>query len=221
MIEDKVGKKFDKAQIKLGFFTLVCSAVLLIFIINMIFSDWYDLPPGYWLVTFTAQSNVFVLVWLCGFGITRFGLVDSKFSKFIQNRLVMLAVTLYIAITFFVSVFVIWSVFDGKMTLNKVLDYLHLATPVIMFVYYFLVKGTGEIGKKSYIVLVYIIIYFTVALIIAFITDYGWGDYTFLDPLSYVSLAWYVFALFVLFVGILLLMYGLIKFKEYLDKVYY
>ena len=232
----------ERKEMSLGFAALVYAAVLLLVMVSgyargLVGSDAVYSADGSILINeavagapawryfymFTNQSNLLVLAWLVMYGIGCF--VDGRFRRWSRNNTFMVAVTVYISITFLIVAFVLEPVYDG--TFDPLAGFFtHFSTPIIMWFFFFAVRGTGEVRyRKALFILIYPFCFVILNLIIgATVTGAdGKGDYAygFINPNTYPNIA-----IFVLVIVALTLIFGsfgmlLIKFKKFLGKHYY
>jgi hypothetical protein len=231
-----------RRDIRLAFFALMYSAVLFFSLFDTVVSRFTDDGGVGWFLAFyyfTFQSNFFVCIWLFCFSITRFHGKQSRFARFINNRFLMTAITAYITLTFLVVIFVLAPFFLGYFHsgINGAMLFTHLLTPVVMWIYYFLVPGVGNLKyRHAWYSLIYPITYVNINLIVgALVTfDEGLGAitglivpggpayaYGFLNPFTYPYFTVFALAL----IGLCLIFAGLtaviILFKKYLIASYY
>jgi len=178
----------NKNEMKLGFAALVYSLVLLFVLINSFTSGLINPDKENWVFfyMFTNQSNFLVLIWLTMFGISAF--VETPFKKFITNRTVIVAVTVYISITFFIVATVLEPFYLGQF--DPVAGYItHFSTPIVMWFYFFAVKGNGSMKlRQAFYTLIYPLIFLVLNLIIGATVLYLDGSrayaYNFINPAS-------------------------------------
>jgi len=221
-----------KRDMTLGFFALVYGLILLLVMINGLAASIKQGHDGWtYCYMFTYQSNFLILIWLIGWGVTRFIDKESGFKRFVDNRTVITALTVYISITFFIVAFVLNSVFSaGYLITTDNAFFVHFATPIVMWIYFFLVSGRGETKyRNAWYILIYPFIYVMINLIIGGTVKWAGGDsvgqpayaYGFIAPNSYPNVFVYILVLLMLIAifggfGVLLIL-----FKKFLVKHYY
>ncbi len=214
----------QKRDILLAFSAIVYSITLIFVMI----SNFTARSQEHWrfFYAFTQQSNILVLIWLLLFA---FGVFKpTKLNHFIRNKVTITSLAVYISITYFIVALVLDPVYKGTFHPVKSSSelWLHHLTPVVMWFYYFLVKGTGEASiKKSLLSLVYPILYFGTNLIIGAVANYADGSpayaYGFTNPANYSN--YFIFILFILALIAVFAVFtvGLAKFKTYIDTHYH
>lgn len=179
----------DKNKI-LGFTALVY-ALLLCFVLV---SNFAGRSSEHWafFYAFTQQSNIIALIWLILFGVSRFKSFPDKFQKIIDHKLTLTAVTVYISITFFIVALVLDPIYTGSyQPLSSSFEFfLHNATPVLLWFYFFLVPGEGKLKYRyALYILIYPLLYVFLNLYLGFNVTYESGDpafaYGFINPNSY------------------------------------
>lgn len=176
-----------KAKLFKGYMAIIYAMILLFFLV----SNFTARTEEQWrfFYAFTQQSNIIVLIWLILFGINTFK--PTKFN-FVRNKTLMVAITVYISITFFIVAFVLDPFFAGKFQPAKSTGelILHNLTPIVMWIYFFIVKGEGELNiKKTPLVLIYPLAYVVLNLVVGGTVKYLDGTsayaYGFINPASY------------------------------------
>lgn len=217
--------KTNKKEMLLGYISLIYSVTLFFVLV----SNFTGRTSEHWrfFYAFTQQSNIIVLVWLIIFGITAFK--PSKVGDFVRNNTVMIALTVYISITYFIVALVLDPIYAGAFNplKNSSELWLHHLSPIFIWVMFFLTKGVGTINlKKSLFSLIYPLLYVVLNLIIGSTIKYEDGTsafaYGFINPNSYGGN-------YFIFIGVilgLLLVFSLFtvlltKLKTYLNDNYH
>jgi len=213
-------------ELKLGFAALVYSLILLLVLANSLVNsiikpdtEWW----GFWYM-FTNQSNIIVFVWLLCYGIGTF--VDGRVKKFAENNTVITAVTVYISITFFIVATVLEPFYKAKFDpLNSL--FLHFASAIVMWFFFFFVKGNGSTKyRQAFFILIYPFLFTVLNLIVGYNVNFISDGrpafaYDFINPNSYGNIG--------IFIVVILLLIGifggfgilLIKFKRFIIKNYH
>ena len=215
----------NKKELFLGYFALIYAITLLFILINSFGSRTED----HWrfFYAFTQQSNILVLLWLVLFGLSAFGV--KKLDTFVRNRVLMTGLTVYISITYFIVALVLNPIYKGMF--NPVSNggelWLHHLSPIITWIFFFLVKGEGKITNKSaFLTLVYPILYVIANLIIGETVKYADGTrayaYDFISPHSYGN-NYFIFILVILTLLAIFSTFAVLlsKLKLYIDKNYH
>ncbi len=180
--------KTNKKEMFLGYISIIYSITLLFVLV----SNFTNRTSEHWrfFYAFTQQSNILALLWLTVFGITAFK--PNKLGEFVRNNTVMIALTVYLSITYFIVALVLDPIYVGQFQPAKSSSelWLHHLTPIFVWVMFFLVKGAGEVNfKKSLLVLVYPLFYTVLNLVIGSTVKYEDGSkafaYGFINPASY------------------------------------
>lgn len=213
-----------KNELFLGYFAFIFSLTLLFILVNSFGGRTED----HWrfFYAFTQQSNILVLLWLIGFGLSAFGV---KRFDFVRSKILMTALTVYISITYFIVALVLTPIYNGMF--NPVSNggelWLHHLSPIIMWLYFFLVKGKGTLSiKNALLTLIYPIVYVIVNLILGATVLYADGTaayaYGFIDPNSYGN-NYLIFGLVILGLLIVFSLFTvmLTKLKNYIDTNYH
>jgi len=241
-------KDIKKKEMTLGFLAVIYGTILLLVITSeTVYFFKTDGSDGwfYSLHMFTNQSNFFIAVWFACYGVTRFIGQESKFSKFVCNRILITVITVYITITFLVVAFVLAPIYKGHFIhgIDGALLFTHLVTPIVMWIYFFLVQGNGNLKyRHAWYILAYPICYALVNLLLGavlrlrntaeWLIDSESGDwvyipgekayaYDFLNPYCYPNMFLFVLTILGLATFFGLLGMCLIKFKRYLVKTFY
>lgn len=208
----------------LGFCALIY-AMLLAF---MLISNFTAREAEHWrfFYAFTQQSNIIALIWLILYGVNSF--VKLPIDKFINNRLLITAITVYTSITFFIVVFVLNPVFAGQwQPLESSSEFfLHNATPVVMWLFFFLVPGLGKTKPiQALYILIYPIIYLFCNIAIGMNFTYLDGKpafaYGFTNPANYSNILF--FAAFILVLIGIFALFGLalMQLKKKINRDYF
>lgn len=214
-------KPVSRQSLFLGFAALIYAMILLFCLI----SNFNGRSAEHWrfFYAFTQQSNILVLVWLILFGISCFAPLPAL--RFVYNKTLITALTVYISITFFIVAFILSPIYTGQwQPLSSTNEFLlHNMTPIVMWFYFFLVPGQGSLkSKHALLVLIYPIIYVAANLIIGANVTYISGDkayaYGFINPGIYPNL--FIFGLVIIALIAIFATFGLllIKLKNKIDK---
>jgi len=219
-------KQLSKKEVLVGYFSLIYGFYLFFVLV----SNYFDRSNDYWrfFYQFTQQSNIIVSLWLILLGLSTFFKWD-RINHFVQQKIVIVAVTLYISITFLIVLFVLnpfymglWDPFSSTAEFM-----LHHASALVMWVLFFFVEGKGElIYKKIVFTLIYPLLYVILNLVVGYTTTYYTGEqafaYGFINPNSYNNnFLIYSFVLLVLVLIFGGFSIGLVKLKLYINKVYH
>jgi len=215
-----------KKSLILGYVALIYAMFLAFSLISSLAARTTDVWSYFYM--FTQQSNMLCLIWLILFGIGCFKRDDSKLKKFSQNKLIMIALTVYISITFFIVALVLTPVYKGEFApFSSTAEFMHHnATAIVMWLLLFLIPGNGNVNiKKVPLVLIYPLIYVIANLIVGANVTYSDGNsayaYGFINPNSYPNVFVYILVL----IGLILIFggfaVGLTAFKKYVNKNYH
>jgi hypothetical protein len=182
----------------------------------------FDPTDDWWrfIYLFTYQTNIMVAVWslLYGFG----HLVEAKkLLTFIENKVLIIIITVNTLIVFFIVFFVLNPVLQGQWnpvsSLSELLT--HNLSTVFMVIYFVAIPGVGTLKKTDAItVLIYPFIYFIIHTIVGLNVNFKDGNpafnYGFINPTIYDNFLIFV-VLFVSLVAIFgALGFVLIQFKN-------
>lgn len=214
-----------RRDLLLGYFAFIFAITLLFVLINSLTGRTED----HWrfIYAFTQQSNILVLIWLVLFGLSAFGV--KKLDGFVRNRIIMTALAVYISITYFIVALVLDPVYAGAF--NPVKDggelWLHHLSPIVVWIFFFLVEGKGSITKKqSFLTLIYPLLYVIVNLFIGANVLYANGDkayaYDFISPHTYGN-NYFIFLIVILVLLAIFSLFAILlgKLKLYFDKNYH
>jgi hypothetical protein len=219
-------KQLSKKEVLVGYFSLIYGFYLFFVLI----SNYFDRSNDYWrfFYQFTQQSNIIVSLWLILLGLSTF-FKWEKINLFLQQKIVIVAVTLYISITFLIVLFVLnpfymglWDPFSSTAEFM-----LHHASALVMWVLFFFIEGKGELTyRKIIFTLIYPLFYVILNLVVGYTTTYYTGEqafaYGFINPNSYNNnFLIYSFVLLVLVLIFGGFSIGLVKLKLYINKVYH
>lgn len=212
-----------KNELFLGYLSIIYAMTLLFILVN----NFAGRKEEKWrfFYAFTQQSNILLLIWFILFGVYAF----TNKVTFVKNRILMTALTVYISITYFIVALVLDPVYAGVWIPTKSGNelWLHHLSPIIMWIYFFKVKGEGNLNVKNALLsLIYPFIYFIFNLIIGANFTYLDGKkayaYSFINPDTYGG---NYFILSLLILGLLfafsLFTFTLTKLKLYVDENYH
>ena len=204
----------EKQKLFYGYVALIYSLFLLFHLI----SNFCGRTEEHWrfFYAFTQQSNILVLLWLAGYGLCAFS--KRPIRRVFHNRILITALTVYISITFFIVALVLNPVYAGAwQPLSTSAEFLtHNMTPVVMWLYFFIVPGEGTLkAKHAGLVLIYPLLYVAANLLIGANVQYLNGQaayaYGFINPNSYPNLL--VFAGVILGLVLVFVVFGLLLIK--------
>jgi hypothetical protein len=229
----------DKKSKTFGLAALIYASMLLFILVDACIGGFKTGNDGWsFFYYFTYQSNILVMAWLFAFGITRFVGKNSKVSKFLTHHITMIALTLYMSLTFLTVALVLGnhSILSGVYVneINSTGFFTHWLTPIIMWVFFIFVPGHGKLEVKSILkrlpyLLIYPLIYVASNLIVGELTVWTEGTaagkpayaYDFLNPHVYANIGIYICVI----VGFAAALFGLgvamIFMKKKLFKSYY
>jgi len=219
-------KHLSKRAYLIGYFSLIYGFYLFFVLVN----NFFDRSEDYWrfFYQFTQQSNILVSLWLILLGLSTF-FKWEKIYNFIQQKMVLIAVTLYISITFLIVLFVLnpfymglWDPFSSTTEFM-----LHHASALVMWVLFFMIEGKGDlVYKKVLFTLIYPFFYVILNLVVGYNVTYYTGEkafaYAFINPNTYNNnMLIYISVLLVL-----ILIFGgfslsLVSFKKYINRIYH
>ena len=215
-----------KRELLLGFAAIIFG----MFLTFSLLSSLTKKDSGYWtyFYMFTQQSNILCAIWMILFGIGCYLKEGSKLKKFTQNKLLIIALTVYISITFFIVALVLSPIYNGSFDpFSSTPEFMHHnATPIVMWFFFFLIPGVGRVNiKTSPLILIYPLCYVIMNLIVGANTTFPSGEkayaYGFINPNSYPNIFIYVLVL----VGLIIIFggfsIGLTAFKNYINKHYH
>ncbi len=212
-----------KNELFLGYLSIIYAITLLFILVNNFAGRTQEKWRFFY--AFTQQSNILLLIWFILFGVFAF----TNKVTFVKNRILMTALTVYISITYFIVALVLDPVYAGVWIPTKSGNelWLHHLSPIIMWIYFFKVKGEGNLNVKNALLsLIYPFIYFIFNLIIGANFTYLDGKkayaYSFINPDTYGG---NYFILSLLILGLLfafsLFTFTLTKLKLYVDENYH
>ncbi len=212
-----------KKELFLGYIAIIYSVTLSFILINNFAARANEKWRFFY--AFTQQSNILILLWFILFGVYSF----TGKAKFVKNNILMTALTVYISITYFIVALVLDPIYKGAWIPVKSGSefWLHHLTPIMMWLYYFLIKGEGELSPvKSLLSLSYPFVYFLFNLILGATATYLDGSkayaYFFINPDTYGG---NYFILLLVIIGLLLVFslftFLLTKLKLYIDRHYH
>lgn len=213
-----------KRELFLGYGAIIYAMYLFFILLN----NYCGRTVEHWrfFYAFTQQSNIIAMVWFLLFGISAF--CGKPLYHVVRNKTVMTAVTVYMSITFFIVLFVLSPITQGKWNpFSSASEFItHNATTILMWLYFFLVKGTGESKARSCLyVLIYPFLYVIANIIIGETVVYLNGSkayaYGFINPHSYGNIGIYIGVLAGLILIFALFGLLLIKLKTKVNKVYH
>ncbi|MCL2599097.1 MAG: Pr6Pr family membrane protein [Firmicutes bacterium] len=220
-------------EFRVGFMAFVYALVLLLVLASGMTGGYADPDANGWSFwyMFTNQSNILVCLWLICYGIGCF--VDGRAKRIAENNTVIVAVTLYISITFFIVATVLEPFYSGHYDLlvSNTSFILHAASTLVMWVYFFMVRGKGGLKyKNALLCLIYPFLFVMVNLVVGYNVKWAVGEYAgqqafaynFINPNSYGG----NILVFVIVIALLIGIFGslgvlLIRFRKFLNKYYH
>lgn len=193
--EIKTRKNTDRLTLFLGYVALIYALFLGFTILNGLAG--YEDPVWRFFYAFTQQSNIICWFWFMFFGLGAFG--AKSLYRIATNNTVLVAITVYISITFFIVALVLDPIYTGAwepMSHNKEFI-MHNATPIMMWLYLFLAPGHGPMrSRDSIIILVYPLLYLVANLFIGANVNYLNGNpayaYNFINPNNYANIGIFI-----------------------------
>ena len=213
-----------KRELFLGYGAIIYAMYLFFILLNSYFG--FSSERWRFFYYFTQQSNILSMIWFFLFGISAF--CGKPLYHVVRNKTLMTAITVYMSITFFIVLFVLTPVTEGKW--EPFADagefILHNGTTIMMWLYFFLVRGTGHSKVRACLyVLIYPMIYVVVNLIVGATTTYQNGKaayaYAFISPDSYGSIGVYIGVIAGLILIFALFGLALIKLKVCVNRRYF
>jgi hypothetical protein len=219
-------KQLQKRDYLIGFSALIYGFFLFFNLLNNLLSRTSEVWRFFY--QFTQQSNLLSSIWLILLGLSTF-FHWEKIYTFVTKKIVIVAITVYISITFFIVLFILNPVFAGRwIPLANTYEFLfHNATTIVVWFFYFLIKGHGTLEYKQIPkVLLYPLFYVILNLIVGYSTTYLSGQaafaYGFINPGSYGNNFFlYFLVLLVLLAIFTLFTFGLIAFKKRINHLYF
>ena len=219
-------KQLQKRDYFIGFSALIYGLFLFFNLLNNLLSRTSEVWRFFY--QFTQQSNLLSSIWLILLGLSTF-FAWEKVYTFVTKKIVIVAVTVYMSITFFIVLFILNPVFAGRwIPLSNTYEFLfHNATTIVVWFFYFLIKGNGTLqSKQTPLVLLYPFFYVILNLIVGYSTTYLSGQaafaYGFINPGSYGNnFLIYILVLLVLVVIFTLFTLGLMAFKKRINLLYF
>lgn len=212
-----------KKQVLTGMFILIYSLTLLFVLIN----SFTNRTEDHWrfFYNFTQQSNIMALAWFSLLGIHL--ITGNERLLFTRNRVLMVALAVYVSITYFIVALVLDPVYVGQFNPVKSGSelWLHHLTPFATWILLAIIPGVGSLTvKKSLLTLSYPLFYVILNLLVGSLVRFSDGNkayaYGFINPDTYGG-NYFVFALVIL--G-LILVFGLFtvaltKVKTKIDQI--
>lgn len=208
--DDMVRLIVRRRMLTLGYFALIFGVLLLVVWLNRMFyaivTDITQLYKGFFM--FTNFTNLLISLWFCAFGIAYVRNKSTRFRSWISSPVVVSIVTAYIAVVSLLVMLFLIPFWKGDWVRSLFLErygeddsgggtllFTHLISFLVMLVYFFIIRnGTVKSPiKKSFIAMIYPMLYFTVTILISLYTD--WYPYPFLDP-EYVNFNGFVYLAF-------------------------
>ena len=169
--------------------------ILLSFVLidRFIFAFLLDVTDDWWrfFYLFTYQTNIMVAVWSISYAVGKlFNL--PKLLKIVENKVLVIIITVNTLIVFFIVFFVLNPVFEGEWqpfeSLSELLN--HNLSTVFMMIYFIAVPGVGVLKKTDAItVLIYPFIYFFIHTFVGLNFNFKDGNpafnYGFINPTNY------------------------------------
>jgi hypothetical protein len=169
--------------------------ILLSFVLvdRFIFAFLLDVTDDWWrfFYLFTYQTNIMVAVWSICYGLGKL-LNRPNLLKIIENKVLVIIITVNTLIVFFIVFFVLNPVFEGEWqpfeSLSELLT--HNLSTVFMMIYFIAIPGVGVLKKKDAItVLIYPFIYFFIHTFVGLNFNFKDGkpafNYGFINPTNY------------------------------------
>jgi hypothetical protein len=225
-------------DLNLAFFTTMYGIYLAFYMISNffgIYAPWAeanqdpDSGMHWWqfFYYFTQQNNMLVVVWSLAFGLSSF-LGWKKVYNFVSQRIVLIALTVYLTIVFIIVALNLNSIFTGEwLPFESSSEFIyHNFTSIYMWIMFFFIKGRGQVKPVSaWWILIYPFVYFLAHTVIGLTLTFRDGEpafnYAFINPNIYASTLYipWVLLVFVLtgIFGVFGL--GLIRFKNFIDRL--
>jgi hypothetical protein len=165
----------------------------LVLVDQFIFAFLLDATDDWWrfFYLFTYQTNIMVAVWSICYGLGKL-LNRPSLLKIIENKVLVIIITVNTLIVFFIVFFVLNPVFEGEWqpfeSLSELLT--HNLSTVFMMIYFIAVPGVGVLKKTDAItVLIYPFIYFFIHTFVGLNFNFKDGNpafnYGFINPTNY------------------------------------
>lgn len=227
---------FKRKDITLAFFTTMYGLYLMLYMISNFFGVYApsanpepNTGMHWWqfFYYFTQQNNMLIVLWSLAFGLSSF-LKWERVYRFVSQRIVLIALTVYLSITFIIVALNLNSIFDGEwLPFSTSSEFIyHNFSTIYMWIMFFFIKGQGQVKPISaWWVLIYPFVYFLVHTVIGLTLTFRNGNpafnYPFINPNNYASSFYIGWVLLVIaLTGIFgVFGLGLIRFKNYLDRL--
>jgi hypothetical protein len=176
---------------------------------------------------YSNQTNILVTAWMLLYSYSVFR-NNERFYNFLTKRIILVSLTVYMAIVYLLVVFILeplflglWVPFGGVFA-----PYLHVTTPFMVWIYFFLVPGNGSLKAKQIAYLtIYPALFLVSNLIIGATVRYEDGTaayaYDFINPNTYPNIFVFIVVIIGLAAFFSLFGLGILRFKKYLLKAYY
>jgi len=199
------------------------------FMLFSLLSSYFSFETDQWsfFYYYSNQTNILVTSWLLLYSLSVFRGIE-KLYNFVTLRVVMTSLAVYMAVVYLIVVFILeplgqglWIPFAGNHA-----PFLHVTTPMVMWMYYFLIPGHGSMKPiQVFYIEIYPFLFLLSNLIIGATVLFEDGSpayaYDFINPSTYSSIFGFLFQMGFLLVFFSLFGLGLLRFKRYANKAYF
>ena len=215
----------QKRTILLAYVAFLYGTFMVFTLISSYFS--YESDQWSFFYYYSNQTNILVTAWLLLYSISVFRGMNRLYHL-VTQRVILVNLTVYMAVVYLIVIFILDPLFQGLWVPfgGVYAPYLHVFTPIVMWMYFFLVPGHGSVKPiQALYVYMYAVFFLLANFVIGATVRFEDGTaayaYDFLNPNNYASI-WGLVAqivFLVVFFGLFSLM--VLRFKGYVNKAYY
>jgi hypothetical protein len=215
----------EKRSILLAYVALLYGTFMLFSLMSSFFG--YETDQWSFFYYYSFQTNILVTTWLLLYSLSVFRGIQ-KLYDFVTLRVVMTSLAVYMAVVYLIVIFILEPALSGLWIplAGDQAPFLHITTPMVMWMYYFLIPGRGSVKPIQVLYIeIYPALFLLANLVIGANVNFADGTpayaYDFINPSSYDSLVPFVGLVLGLLVFFSLFGLGLLRFKQYINKAYF
>ena len=199
------------------------------FMLFSLLSSYFGFEEDRWsfFYYYSFQTNILVTSWLLLYSLSVFR-GYQKLYDFVTLRVVMTSLAVYMAVVYLIVIFILEPLGQGLWIplAGEQAPFLHITTPMVMWMYYFLIPGRGSVRPIQVLYIeIYPALFLVLNLIVGATVTFADGTrayaYDFINPSSYASWVPFVGMILGLLVFFSLFGLGLLRFKTYINNAYF
>ncbi len=215
----------EKRTILMAYIALLYGTFMLFSLISSYFA--FETDQWSFFYYYSYQTNILVTTWLLLYSLSVFR-GWKKLYDFVTLRVVMTSLSVYMAVVYLIVIFILEPLFQGLWIplAGEHAPFLHITTPIVMWMYYFLIPGHGSVKPVQVLYIeIYPFLFLLSNLIIGATVNFNDGTpayaYDFINPGTYSNVFGFILQMVFLLVFFSLFGLGLLRFKKYINNAYF